>query len=121
MAKSKAGDGNEAKLRQLRGSDLAAEIVHLNGHQKPIKFMIFEPYWAGMLVLPLPFIQMIPFLQSVMLLGLLGLLFEIALWMGYSVKEKSIKAYPGLPTWYARTVRRSVMPHGRPGSPHARY
>ncbi|CAM3787443.1 hypothetical protein VRRI112168_00450 [Vreelandella rituensis] len=111
---------NKTDLRQLRGDALARHVVRLNGHQRPLRFIIFEPYWMGMIFLPIPFLAMIPFLKSVLMIGLLGLCFEASLWVIYAIRNKRLDTYPGLVPWWNRFVRRSFMSQGRPGSRHSR-
>lgn len=107
-------------LRHLRGDDLAQHMMSLNGHQKPLRFLIFEPYWAPLLILPIPLMNMLPILKSVGVIGLLGVLFEVALWIYYSIHHKSVKAYPGLHAAIRIFMRTYLTPTGRPGSPLGR-
>lgn len=111
---------NEPDLRHLRGDDLAQHMVRLNGHQQPLRFLLFQPYWAPMLILPIPFMGMMPMLKSVALVAALGVLLEIGLWGYYSIRHQSIKAYPGLHTVLRIFIRTYLSPTGRPGSPMGR-
>lgn len=106
---------NGADLRRLRGNDLAQHLVRLNGHQKPVKVVVFEPIWFAMLLLPLPFVTMMPLFQAIFWGGLLGLLFESALWTMYAIKKGDIFAYPGMRTWWLQFQRRTILINGRPG------
>lgn len=112
--------GMSLDLRHLRGDELAQHLVALNGHQRPLRFLIFEPYWAPMLILPIPFMSMLPFLKTVGAAALIGIAFEAALWCFYAIRHKSPTAYPGLHVAVRIFLRTYLTPTGRPGSPISR-
>lgn len=98
--------------RNLRGNPLARQIQNLNGHQRELKFVFFEPAWCFMLFSG-ALSGLIPILSKVALLGLLGAMFEFCIWLGYFIRTRNIHAYPGLKSWLSIKVRRKLMPLGR--------
>ena len=110
----------EKDIRLLRGDALAQRLMRFNGHQKPVRLLkFFQPLWLALIVIPIPFMNMLPFLKGVLLLGILGLLFEISLWVYYSITRRNIRAYPGLGVWWQQLQRKTIMVNGRPGSDHS--
>jgi hypothetical protein len=112
--------GFQQDIRLLRGDELAQHLVNLNGHQRRLRVIYFEPYWLAMIIFTLPFLSMIGILKSVFWLGWLGLLFETILWVYFGFKHRDISAYPGLEIWWRQFMRHTLMVNGRPGGDHSR-
>ena len=100
--------------RNLRGEQLAKQILHLNGHQDQPKFVFFQPIWFFM-ILSISLTGLIAILKYVAIAGLLGFFFELTIWFIYFVRTRRIKAYPGLKAWFSIQVRRYLMTGGRKG------
>lgn len=98
--------------RNLRGKELARQVLHLNGHQEEVKFVFFQPAWFFM-ILSISLSGLVPLLKYVALAGLLGALFELALWSWYFARTRRFNGYPGLKPWLLIQVRRHFMHLGR--------
>lgn len=98
--------------RNLRGNQLARQILQLNGHQRDVAFVFFHPVWCFMM-LSATLSGFIPILAQVGVFGLLGALFELSVWLGYYIRTKRVTAYPGLRAWLSIQTRRRLMPLGR--------
>jgi len=101
--------------RNLRGADLAKEVLHMNGHQDDVRFIAFEPLWLGLMLLG-SLSVVIPPLIYVFYAGLLGTAVEIAVWGIYFARTRNPKAYPGIKAYLDIKLRRVIMEHGRIGS-----
>lgn len=98
--------------RNLRGKELAKQIINLNGHQQPARFIFFHPAWFFMM-LTISISGLVSILSKVALAGLVGFLFELSIWSWYFVRTKDYRAYPGLKAWLSIQIRRYLMPLGR--------
>lgn len=98
--------------RNLRGKLLAKQVLNLNGHQNDIRFVFFNPIWFFMIISGI-LAGLIPLLKYVAIIGLLGALFELVVWIRYFIATKRFNAYPGLKPWLMIKVRRNLMTYGR--------
>lgn len=112
---------SKEQLRLLRGDELAKNLVHFNGHQKKLRIAkFFEPIWLAMVIIPMPFMTMLPILKSIIIIGLIGIAFEMGLIVYFMIKHKRVDAYPGLDILWSQLVKRTLMVNGRPGSDHSK-
>jgi hypothetical protein len=98
--------------RNLRGRDLARQILHLNGHQDEPRFVFFEPVWFFMII-SISLSGFISILTYVALLGVIGFAVELSIWGWYWYATGRYDGYPGLKSWLSVQVRRRLMTVGR--------
>jgi hypothetical protein len=101
--------------RNLRGYELAKQVRNLNGHQNPLRFIIFHYAWFALMLLG-TFSIIIGPLKLLLITGFIGLTLEFILAGFYLVRTGKLSCYPGIIAWFDIILRRHIMGRGRRAS-----